>query len=423
MSRGWRVLVFIGLAATVGARAQAPPSPTPGPAPSPTPSPGPEAAPTPAAEPAPVKVVPYGVVYFNGFNNSSGTNNEDVPLWAVAGTGDSSATARQTRFGFRVSVPAIFGAKAVATVEADFFGGFPSIGIGENFGQVRLRLANARLDWKKTSLVLGQDWMVFAPVNPTSLACAAIPLFAAAGNPWARLPQIRLEERFGPGLFQAAVLAPQSGDFSSTFLAQPNSGALSELPYVQGRLAFTSKSVFGSGKPGAVGVSGHYGQSQVTPTGGAPQDLDSAGGALDWSLPLGKHVLVAGEAFLGTNLAGFQAGVFQGINPDAVSPSAALGTPGSIGTKGGWAQIAVTPGASRVSVLVAYGIDDPDDDDLKSATARNWRTRNQVVALGLTYRASAQLSLGLEYRFLETQFLLSGEQKDRHLNLAAAMAF
>jgi len=71
----------------------------------------------------------------------------------------------------------------------------------------------------------------------------------------------------------------------------------------------------------------------------------------------------------------------------------------------------------------AYGIDDPDDADLKSATSRNWRTRNEVVALALQYRASAQLSFGLEYRLVETRFLQTGTQKDRHLNLAAVMSF
>ena len=104
-------------------------------------------APAPPAEPASVKVTPYGIVYFNGFHNSEAMNNEDVPLWAIGGPGDTSATARQSRFGFRVSVPPALGAKISSVVEADFFGGFPTIGIGENFGQVRLRLANARLDW------------------------------------------------------------------------------------------------------------------------------------------------------------------------------------------------------------------------------------------------------------------------------------
>jgi hypothetical protein len=387
--------------------------------PFPTPTPSPASAP---AEDAAPKLTPYASVYFNGFHNSSGTNNQDVPLWATAGTGDTGATARQSRLGVRASLPAVFGAKTSATIEVDFFGGFPAIGTGENFGQVRLRLANMRLDWTKTALVIGQDWMVFAPVNPSSLACAAIPLFAAAGNPWARLPQVRLERRFGAGLVQAAVLAPQSGDFNSAFLAQPNSGSLSEVPYVQGRLAWTSKNAFGSGKPGALGVSGHYGQSQVTTTGGTAKDLDSTGGAVDWSWPLGKHVLLSGEGFLGDNLAGFQAGVFQGYNPDEVTASAPGGTPESISTKGGWAQLAVTPGAN-LTVLAAYGIDDPDDADLVSATSRNWRTRNEVVALALQYRASAQLSFGIEYRFLETRFLQTGTQKGRHLNLAAVMSF
>ena len=378
--------------------------------------------PSPPAEPASVKVTPYGSIYFNGFHNSEGVNNEDVPLWAIGGPGDTSATARQSRFGFRVSVPPALGAKLSSVVEADFFGGFPTIGIGENFGQVRLRLANVRLDWAKTSLVVGQDWMVFAPVNPTSLACAAIPLFAASGNPWARIPQVRLERRFGSLLTQAAVLAPQSGDFNSTFLAQPNSGALSEQPYFQARIALASKSFMGSGKPGGIGVSGHYGQSRVTPTGGKSTDIDSAAGALDVSLAFGRHVTVAGEAYLGTNLAGFQAGVFQGLNPDAVAPGHPTG-PAGIGTKGGWAQIGFVPGTSTLTLSASYGIDDPDDKDLASATKRNWRLRNEVVALGVTYKCSAQLSLGVEYRFLKTKLLQSGTQESRHLNLAAVLAF
>lgn len=416
MSRRRSTLALAMLLVGTSLRASAQtPSPTPAPTPSPASAPAEDAAP---------KLTPYAAVYFNGFHNSDGTNNQDVPLWANAGTGDTGATARQSRFGVRASLPAVFGAKTSATIEADFFGGFPAIGTGENFGQVRLRLASMRLDWKDTSLVIGQDWMVFAPVNPSSLACAAIPLFAAAGNPWARLPQVRLERRFGAGLVQAGVLAPQSGDFNAAFLAQPNSGSLSEVPYLQGRLAWTSKSAFGSGKPGALGVSGHYGQSQVTPTGGGTaKDLDSTGGAVDWSWPFGKHVLLSGEAFLGENLAGFQAAVFQGYNPDQVTASAPGGTPESISAKGGWAQLAVTPGASKLTVLAAYGIDDPDDADLVSATSRNWRMRNEVVALALQYRASAQLSFGIEYRFLETRWLQTGTQKDRHLNLAAVMSF
>jgi hypothetical protein len=368
----WGFFGRLGLIVLAGTRAQA------------------QAAPPPA-EPASVKVTPYGSVYLNGFHNSDGSNNQDVPLWALGGKGDTGATARQSRFGFRVAVPSVFGAKTTAAQEADFFGGFPAIGTGENFGQLRLRLALVRFDWTKTSLVLGQDWMVFAPQNPSSLACAAIPLFAAAGN--------------------------------SAFLAQPNSGSLSEWPYLQGRLAWTAKDMAGSGKPGAVGLSGHYGQSRVIPPGAAAVDLRSTGGALDWSIPLGKHLLFAGEAFWGENLAGFQSGIFQGINPDAVPPPGGTAAPAGIATQGGWAQLVVTPGASKFSLLAAYGLDDPDDDDLRSVSSRNWRTRNQVASFALQYRASAHLSLGLDYRLLKTRFTQMPDQENQHLNLAAVLAF
>src|SRR6266542_1388429 len=151
--------------------------------PSPPSASSPQATPQPTAaagEASPVKVTPYGTIYFNLFDNSAGTNNADVPLWATPGTGNLGASARQTRLGLRVTGVTAAKAKVSAVVEVDFFGGFPSVGIGDNMGVVRLRLANVRLDWSHTSLILGQDWMVFAPANPISIAAAGIPLMAAA---------------------------------------------------------------------------------------------------------------------------------------------------------------------------------------------------------------------------------------------------
>jgi hypothetical protein len=394
----------------------------------PKPSPSPAVTAAPAAAPAPdappVKVSPYGVVYFSGYNNNGGVNNTDVPLWAIAGGGSTGATGRQSRIGLRMTGPPVLGAKLSGVVEGDFLGGFPMIGTSDNFGQFRLRLANARLDWSKASLVLGQDWMVFAPQNPATLVGVAIPLFAAAGNPWARLPQVKVEYRGGSALGQLAVLSPSSGDFTATFFAQPSSGMASKVPFLQGRLALTSKDWWGSGKPAAVGVSGHFGRSRITPAAGAARNIDSNGGALDLNVPLGAYVTVVGEAYAGTNLAGFQSGVFQGINPDAV-PSAGVtaGAAEGIGTTGGWAQLGVTPGKSKVILHAAYGLDDPDDADLLSATRRDWRLKNQVLALGVTHRSSAQLSLGLEYRYLKTRFLQSGNQDTHHVSLAAMLAF
>ena len=112
-------------------------------------------------------------IFFNAFTNSGGSNNADDPLWATtSGQSNASASGRQTRFGVRITGGRIGNANVTGVVEADFYGGFPGVGIGENMGVLRLRVAKAKFDWERTSLTVGQDWVIFAPNNPTSLAAA-----------------------------------------------------------------------------------------------------------------------------------------------------------------------------------------------------------------------------------------------------------
>jgi hypothetical protein len=356
------------------------------------------------------KVTPYGIIFFNLFSNDNASNNADVPLWALGGAGNVSATGRQSRFGLRVTGATFRSASVSAVVEADFFGGFPAVGIGDNMGVVRLRLASARLDWKRGSIVAGQDWMVFAPLNPLSNAAAGIPLLAAAGNPWSRLPQIRGEWRTKTVLLQGALLAPSTGDFGSAFFYQPGTGALSERPFLQGRAAYTRPSLGGVKKPATLAVSGHYGRSRVL----SPIDrvVDSRGVAADWSAPLGRRVTITGEAFAGRNLAAFQAGVFQGVNAEGAVAGGAglvLDGPRSIRTRGGWTQVAgaVTP---TVTVNGAWGIDDPVDEDLQAVTRREARLRNTALSTGFQHKASTQITWGVEYRHLVTSLLVAGRR-------------
>jgi hypothetical protein len=388
-----------------------------------TPSPTPAVTPSPSAATPALKVVPYGNIFFSGYHNTGATNNADIPLWAVAGPGSSGGTVRGSRFGLKASGAKVGTANLSGQIEADFFGGFPSVGIGDNMGLVRLRLALARLEWEHTALVVGQDWSVFAPPNPVSLACTGIPMDAAAGNPWARLPQIRVEGRWAHVLAQGAVLAPSTGDSNSSFLVQPSSGGLGQLPFGEARLAFKG---WGDKKAGVVGVSGQAGRSRVIQTAGHV-DIGANAVAVDLNAPIGGHVTLAGEAFTGKNLAGFQAGIFQGINPDFGVPPAtgtATGTPIGIHTKGGWAQLGVTlPGFEKGTFYVTAGVDDPDDSDLVSVTKRDWRLENKSLAGSFVYMVSPQLSFGGEVRHMQTQLLQTGKQENTHINLAMSLAF
>lgn len=379
-----------------------------------------------------VRLVPYGTIFFNAFGNSGGTNNTDVPLWATTAGGNTSASVRQTRFGVKIEGARLADANLKAIVEADFFGGFPSIGVGENFGVVRLRLANVRLDWEKTSLVVGQDWMVFAPNSPKSLAAAAIPQMAAAGNPWSRLPQVRLERKIGENFtFQGALLAPATGDFPSgtnaPFLLQPGTGASSRLPFFQSRIAFAASNWFGAKNAGSIGLSGHFGKSRVT-IGNVTNDIESVGIALDWNFPIAKRIELSGEGFFGRNLAGFQAGIFQGYNADFAFRNGNLLTPGgirAIGTRGGWAQIGwqLPVLADKLTAYASVGIDDPRDEDLATIDRFNFRSRNFVYAFDLIYKFSPQFSIGAELRRLRTQYLFTGKRDATHINLGASYNF
>ncbi len=382
----------------------------------------------------PVRATPYGTIYFNAFGNSGGTNNADDPLFATpTNQGNVSMSVRQTRLGLKFEGPSILKAKSRGQIEADFFGGFPAVGVGDNFGVVRLRLAFTRLDWEKTSLEAGQDWMVFAPNNPVSIAAAAIPQMAAAGNPWARLPQIRLERRWASGkvVWQGAVLAPSTGDSptasTSPFFLQPTTGAASRVPFFQSRVAFNDGNWLDTKKGGSIGFSGQYGRARVANTSGNNQ-IESVGVAADWNFPIVARLTVNGEAFFGRNLAGFQAGAFQGFNPDFAyrrGTTLIAGGPRAIGTRGGWTQFGFTPPtlSDRLTFYGTYGLDDPRDSDLVSLTKRDWRLRNQAYAFSFLYKFSPQLSWGIEFRRFDTFYLQSGKQTANHVNLGAAFSF
>ena len=370
------------------------------------------------------RLTPYGTIFFNAFGNSAGTNNTDVPLFATpTGSSNASATVRQTRLGMRLDGAKAGAARLSAIIEADFFGGFPSVGIGENFGVIRLRLANARLDWEKTSLTIGQDWMVFAPVSPTSLAAAAIPQMAAAGNPWARLPQVKIDRKLHNNVnWAVAVAAPQTGDSATNaaFFLQPTTGANSRIPFLQSRIAISDNDWLNTKKSGSVGLSGHYGRSRVfTGITNIENDIDSAGIALDWNFPLAKRINILGEAFWGRNLGGFQAGIFQGFNNDHPSGVRA------IETRGGWIQVGFTPDVlqDKLSINASMGIDDPRNSDLVTLSRREFRSQNISFAVNSIYKFSPQFSISGEFRRFQTLYLFTGRRNANHINLAAAYSF
>ncbi|MBK8809740.1 MAG: hypothetical protein IPN69_03295 [Acidobacteria bacterium] len=55
--------------------------------------------------------------------------------------------------------------------------------------------------------------------------------------------------------------------------------------------------------------------------------------------------------------------------------------------------------------------------------SRDFRTRNLAWAFDTIYKFTPQLQIGLEFRQLNTDYVLSGHKRANHVNLGAAYSF
>jgi hypothetical protein len=387
----------------------------------------PEAPPVTSQNKFPVTL--YGMLLVNAFYDTALTNIQDVPLLAAKQGSDAlgndksfGMTARQSRLGLKYQGGEVAGAKLSGLVEMDFFGGKAALGNGINMDLLRLRLAYGRLDWTNVAFEAGQDWSVFAPLNPTSLASYAIPAMSGSGNPWIRSPQFRAElhnSLTGTNVAQLQVAAtdPDVGDYQTAqFLTvrTPAIGERGRMPAIDTRLALTNRS---TGRDFTFGLSAHYGRGKNAGAIGAlnfQRPVDSWGVAVDYSLPITRKFLLTGEAYEGRAL-----GIFSVSTGESVLP---IGTPGEHGveSRGGWiqAQYNFTP---RWQTNISYGLDAQNVNNLRVGD----RDKNQTYMANLLFKLSPSVTFAWEYRRFLTHFKnqrASNENGDQ-ANLAVLYTF
>jgi hypothetical protein len=344
----------------------------------------------------PLKIL--GTIHSTVASNTGEANWLDNPNLVAAEparTGSFTASMRQTRLGIRAEGLALGSWHGSGAVVFDFFGGIPAFQTGQVMGLPRLVYAFARFERGGTALQVGQDEMMLAPRNPTSVAALSFPLLFRSGNLYLRTPQARFERRLAAsdrGEVRAAVgiVAPVGGDDRTaafTFVPLALAGERSRLPGVQGRVAWQR----GDNERGAsLGLSGHYSRER-------PLDvlLTSHAVAVDFHVQ-GERAGVAGEAFFGDNLDAFGGALSQ------VSESA-----------GGFLEARLRP-VPRWEVVFGGGTDRPGDPVLL--------TRNNSAYSSLTFRPTPEVATSFEYRWLETT---AGVQKRRnhHFNWALAYSF
>jgi hypothetical protein len=349
----------------------------------------------------PVKL--FGTVHAHLFGNSHTPNWMDIPNLvnptpADGHRGTASMALRQTRLGFTADGPTLGGVRTNAVVAMDFFGGVPGFATGQVMGLPRLLVAFARLEGEKTAAEIGQDHVVLAPKDPTSLAGFAFPLLFRSGNLYLRAPQVRVEHAITSRLrASGGLVAPVGGDLAIEdyrFVPPALGGERSRRPAVQGRVAFASD------EPDArnladVGVSGHYGWER------RPARLaDSWAGAVDFTLRRG-WIGIAGEAFAGENIDAF--GGALGLDARAA---------------GGWAELQIRP-TRAFSVQAGAGVDEVRG----GARAIVPRRRNQSAFGNVIFALTPEIETSFEYRWLATSPRDAAERRNHHFDLVFAYKF
>lgn len=351
-----------------------------------------------------------GRVLVTGFSNSRRVNNVDDPQFVKPDTasglpqGGAGMAIRQTSLGLAVSSPQVLGGDFHGDLDVDFYGGQQPSSGGRTFPLLRLRTARAMVKWTHATLMIGQDAPLIASGNPVSLAALGTPDFAAAGNLWLWLPQVRAGvETGGPVSFgiQGAVLAPTSGDPANVFDTDDDVAEHSSRPYLQARV----HAHWGSDETGGdVGVGVHQGWLATK----GDSLLTSSAFAVDMRIPVTTWFELRGEGYAGQALKGLGGGgIGQGTGLNGVP----------VHDQGGWVQANFKP-SSRLLVGAGYGLDDPRDSDLAPGS----RLKNVAREVHVHLRPGGPFVFGVEYRMLETTYSTNVLSND-HVNLSMGIEF
>jgi len=373
----------------------------------------------------------HGIILMNAFRNVGGSNNLDLPDYAVpidktvAPLATVGATLRQSQIGLEVFGPTLAGARTSGDVQFDFAGGFPATGNGVNFGIVRLQTANVRFDWEHTSVIAGQDSLFLSPLSPTSFASLATPTFAYAGNLWGWTPQVRLEHRFTISDEQTITL--QGGILDNlnweqnynSFYRTPQAGEMSGQPAYGVRTAW-SRPV--RERPLSFAIAGYYGRQDWT----WGRYTDGWAGMADWQIPLLPRVGLSGEFYRGRGIGGLGGAVGTSIvyGDDPFVPYSPIR---GLNTVGGWSQLKVqlTP---KLELNGVFSQDNAFTEDIRGfATDQNnfgpIIGRNRGALGNVVFRPRSDLVLSAEMRRLRTFPVYSSSTSTNQVNLSVGILF
>ena len=341
-------------------------------------------------------------------HNDHDVNNADDPQFVLPTLTNVPTplvmTARQSTLGAVLTASDVLGGRFTGDLDVDFYGGQLSGSGGRTFPLIRMRTARASVRWANGELLIGQETPLIAGLNPVSPAAIGTPLFAAAGNLWLWLPQLRGTIQTAGDVsvgLQAAVLANITGDNVGNFDTSVDDAEHSGRPAIETRVRLRWGE---SEQHSELGCGGHLGWLDA-PSGDGTRTY---GAACDARIFLTSAVELRGELFSGRGLRGLGGGGIGQLYNKAGRP---------VDDAGGWAQLGISA-TPMLNLGGGCGVDRARSSDL-SASAR---LRNGSCQLYGIARPSGPLFFGLEVRGLQTQYV-SRTFTNYHVSLATGFEF
>jgi hypothetical protein len=389
----------------------------------------------------PIKVT--GLLLLNGFVNTGAVDMAATPTVALAGSGSTGLTVRQTVLGFDARGPHLFGARSYADLRVDFDGS-PASDVSTtaysgyynaNTTLLRLRTAHAGLQWKHTDAYFSLDHPIFSPETPTSLTAIAIPALAWSGNLWTWNPQVGVTQDFGPSgargiLLQAALidagdapLTPHALTSGTSLATLPSSAEESRWPGAEARIELRGPVVNNYEGRSHFGIGGYFAPHYSSLLG---HGFDSWAGTLDARLLLPARLEFTGTFYRGQALGGLGGGAYKDFAYKADTDSTRYYFR-PLDDVGGWAQLKERL-SERLELNAAFGIDNVFADELRRYASAGDTTyqnlaRNRTYTGNVIYSPSAYLQFSLEYRHLESSPVLGLPAGSNIIGLGAGYKF
>lgn len=379
----------------------------------------------------PVKIT--GLLLFNGFINTNAVDIAATPTVALAGSGNTGASVRQTILGVDAHGPHLLGAQSYADLRVDFFGNAArSTASGTysiNDSLLRLRTAHAALKWQNTEASFSYDRPILSPDSPSSLTAVATPSLAWSGNLWAWNPQVTVTQNVPLAnstalQLQAALIDVADPPISLSALytaaaVPPSSAQQSRWPGLEARIA-----ALGAPRDDRdhIGIGGYF-SPHVLPSG---RRFDAWAATLDTRFHLPARLEFSGSFYRGLALGGLGGGAYKDYGY-IYSPVQDKYYFRPLNDVGGWVQLKER-WSERLEFNTAFGIDNVFASNLRryanpGGIVYQNLARNRTWTGNVIYTPSAYLLFSFEYRYLASAPMLGSSSSANVIGLSAGYKF